>query len=306
MQMTTRLISLRVHRANNIREANEESRSRSKRPARHTSQQRQQRNKSSEPAVTSKKTSPPTATSTPLTRNNSAAGSTLVANEASGAKHSSSLVPPPSVHQAHLHPPPSPLRQSAIPARLSDKSHAGKGKAVEGIAVDTSMTRSSSHGVAASDAIVHATRGSKRRQSSAGPSFAAGEDEEDVSKRLRRALASSIPLAGPPLLAPASPKRAARSTRPATRYATRSAPNSPPEAASDSFADGAVDSTRLHPAVNRVGRGTLRRTLSHDALSEEPESLSARQDAETAAQSRSRRDVSLPKNLRDYQTGIHA
>ena len=254
----------------------------------------------------SKKTSPPTATSAPLTRNNSTAGSTQVANDTSGAKHSSSLVPPPSVHQAHLHPPPSPLRQSAIPARLSDKSHASKGKAGDSIAVDTSMTRSSSHGVAASEAVVHATRGSKRRQSSAGPTFAAGEDEEDVSKRLRRALASSIPLAGSPLLPPASPKRAARTVRPATRYATRSAPNSPPEAASDSFPDGVVDLTRLHPAVNRVGRAALRRTLSHDALSEEPDNSRAREDAETAAQSRSRRDVSLPKNLRDYQTGIHA
>jgi hypothetical protein len=293
-----------LYSVNNGREANEESRSRSKRPARNASQQRRQRNQSSEPGAASKKTSPPAVSGNQATKNSSAAGSGQPASDGSGPKQSSSLVPPPSVHAVHAHPPPSPLRQSAIPARLSDKSQKGKGKAVESLAAEAPMTRSTSHG-GASDAVVHATRGTKRRQSSAGPSFAAGEDEDDVSKRLRRALASSIPLAGLALAESGSSKRPARTTRPGTRYATRSAPNSPPEAPSDSFEDGAVDQSRLHPAVSRVGRA-LRRTLSHDALPEETGSLSASGDAEVVAQSRRRRDVSLPKNLRDYQTGIHA
>lgn len=295
---TGQLITLRAPRANNVRETSEEQRSRSKRPARTASQQRQTRNKSAEPAAPPKRTCE-TNTSVPLTRNNSSAG---LASSANDAKQSSSLVPPStSIHQAHLHPPPSPLRQSAIPARLVEKSLVDNGKANESGAMDASMARSSSHGGAASDAIIHATRGSKRRQSSAGPSFGAGEDEQDVSKRLRRALASSIPISDPSHLAPGSPKRPARASRTATRYATRSAPNSPPEATSDSFDSGAVDLTvpRSHPAVTRVGRGGLRRTLSHDALPEEQEGPGA------TPQSRTKRDVSLPKNLRDYETGIH-
>lgn len=292
-----------VNRRTNAREIKEESRARSKRAARNSSQQRQQRNKSAETATASRKTSPPAASGTKSTIN-SAADSAQTTKHGSGPKQSSSLVPPPSVHAAHSHPPPSPLRQSAVPVRLSDKTQKGKDKAVDNLVADTPMTRSSSHGTAV-DTASHVTRGIKRRQSSAGPSFTAGADEDDVSKRLRRALTSSIPLAGPVPLEAGSPKRIARATRPGTRYATRSAPNSPPEAASDSFEDGASNQSRLHPAVSRVGRA-LRRTLSHDALPEEMESSSADREADAGARSRRMRDVSLPKKLRDYQTGIHA
>jgi hypothetical protein len=187
-----------------------------------------------------------------LRRNNSTAKGT----DDSSGRGSTSLVPPPNGnHQAHILAPPSPLRQSAVPVRLTDKS---TGKNEEGGALDAPMTRSASHDVVA-------TRGSKRRQSSAGPTFEGGEDEDDVAKRLRRALTASIPHGNPSSLAPASPKR--RAARPATRYATRSAPNSPPQESSELFDTSAPSETAPHPAVNRVGRA-LRRTMSHDALPE--------------------------------------
>ena len=131
------------------------------------------------------------------------------------------------------------------------------------------MTRSASLGggaLVSSDTAIPATRGLKRRQSSAGPSFEGGEDEGDVSKRLRRALAASIPVHNPSLLTPGSPKRASRSTRPTTRYATRSAPNSPPREPAVLLDAPNLDATP--PPVSRGGRAGLRRTMSHDTLPE--------------------------------------
>lgn len=243
-----------------MREPSEESvtRSRSARPVRASSQQRLQRNKSSESVTASQGSSPAPAT-TSSARNKSTEPKN---GEDSSGKAGTSLVPPPS-SSAHL-PPPSPLRQSAIPVRLAEKL-----ATLDSSPLDPLMTRSVSHGGLAqiSDTAIPVTRGSKRRQSSAGPSFEGGEDEDDVSKRLRRALTASIPVGNPSLLAPGSPKRASRSTRPTTRYATRSAPNSPPQESSTLFEAANLDAAPP-PGVGRAGRAGLRRTMSHDALPE--------------------------------------
>lgn len=105
------------------------------------------------------------------------------------------------------------------------------------------------------------------------------DDEHDLSKKLRRALAveSLTTDASSDLGRLATSNSASRPARYGTRYATRSAPNSPPEAAADAFpsTSESLESVSANAAgsvaalaIGRAGR-VLRRAVSHDILPEE-------------------------------------
>ncbi|KAJ9112347.1 hypothetical protein QFC19_000767 [Naganishia cerealis] len=262
------------------RKASEEPRSKSTRPSRAASQQR---SKASDVTDAAKRTSPTRKSST---KDASAAAPIVEDNlEKKGLTNTkqSSLVPPPMPAHASAHhlAPPSPLRQSAVPVRLADIARASSHPAL------AALTRSSSQGGTGSSPIVDpesstaaaasaaTARPLKRRRLSAEATLEKPvEEEHDLSKRLRRALAAESLVT--------DPAQTANTTRPArygTRYATRSAPNSPPQTTANTLpsldplesasAEAAGGARPANPANGRAGRtGALRRTVSHDVLPE--------------------------------------
>ncbi|KAJ9120727.1 hypothetical protein QFC22_002658 [Naganishia vaughanmartiniae] len=269
------------------RRSSEEPRGKSTRPSRAVSQQR---NNPSAPLDASKRTSPTRKASGKDTSDPGLGMEDMVEKRAStSAKQSSSLVPPPATSHTNLHhlAPPSPLRQSAVPVRLANVSRAPSQSAL------TALTRSSSQGTLSSPIDIEssidagvATRPLKRRRLSADSSLEKPmDDEHDLSKKLRRALAAESLTNDASDLVKRATTSSARPVRYGTRYATRSAPNSPPEAAEDTFPStseslesvSAAGATVVAEAlvVGRAGR-IMRRAVSHDVLPEEKQDLQVR------------------------------